>query len=374
VRNIVGGVVGGPLFKDRLFFFLNYEGRRDSQGASINAGTVPNASYRAGNLQYQANTGGSDVVVYTLTPDKIKSMDPQNIGNNAALLDLLDKYPQGDDPTQRDGLNNIGYRFPYTMHRTYNTYIARFDWNLDFSVTRGLHNGGSLEVSWIGRLAHRQLAQEDVAMSLNLTAGGTSYFAVARDLTVMARHNMSVTSVAPVPYWEQQFAGLDGQDIGLGDGPLTATQNVYALFANNLYNETYALYQLDLSGSLPNTNIGAGVNYPAFRYYHDQYSALYSWRSVGYSNFKALEAAYRQRFGGFHADLNYTFSKSLDITSQAERLGNSATTNYAQIMNSRIPNHLYGPSDSDVRHQIKSNFAWDLPRLSHWPPRKSADS
>jgi hypothetical protein len=40
------------------------------------------------------------------------------------------------------------------------------------------------------------------------------------------------------------------------------------------YNETYALYQLDTPGSLPNGNIGAGVNYPAFRYYHDQYSAL----------------------------------------------------------------------------------------------------
>ena len=105
-----------------------------------------------------------------------------------------------------------------------------------------------------------------------------------------------------------------------------------------------------------------GVNYPAFRYYHDQYSALYAWRSVGYSNFNALEAVYRQRFGaGLQADFNYTYSKSLDITSQAERLGNSAGTNYAQIMNTWEPNQLYGPSDYDVRHQINRNFVWDLP-------------
>jgi hypothetical protein len=82
---------------------------------------------------------------------------------------------------------------------------------------------------------------------------------------------------------------------------------------------------------------------------------------VGYSNFNALEAVYRQHFGGVQADFNYTLSKALDITSQAERLGNSATTNYAQIMNSWAPNQLYGPSDADVRHQLNSNFVWDLP-------------
>ena len=130
VRNIFGAAVGGPVLKDRFFYFLNYEGRRDSQGASVNAGTVPNDSYRGGNLQYQAiKSGGSDTV-YTLTPANIRSMDPQNIGNDAALLDLLNKYPEGNDPTQGDGLNSIGYRFPYTIHRKYDTYIARLDWNL----------------------------------------------------------------------------------------------------------------------------------------------------------------------------------------------------------------------------------------------------
>jgi hypothetical protein len=167
--------------------------------------------------------------------------------------------------------------------------------------------------------------------------------------------------VSPIGYWEQEFSGLDGQDVGLGYGPLTATQNIYALFLANLYNETYALYQLDTPGSLPNSDIGAGVNYPAFRFYHDQYSALYSWRSIANANFNALEAVYRQHFGGVQADFNYTYSKSLDIVSQAERLGNSGTTNYAQIMNSFIPNQLYGPSDYDVRHQFNTNFVWDLP-------------
>ena len=797
VRNIFGGDVGGHIIKDKLFYFLNYEGRRDSQGTSVNAGVVPTQTYRAGYLQYNyVNSTGGDSI-YTLSPTNIQNMDPQGIGNDAALLQVLNNYPQGNDPTQGDGLNSIGYRFPYTIHRKYDTYIARIDWNpgsgkhtffwrgnlqndrepsppafpgqppqttvltnskgyaagytwlintntvndlrygltrqgvdsagaadqpliyfslltdpvsskystafiipvqnlvdnltwtkhdhnfsfgadlrfiddqrssnaqsfpdgqmnqgwltrsstiansngpfdpevygypavdfanygneynaalmnlvgtitegdavynytktgstlplgaplkreyrwneyefyaqdtwraskeltltyglrysylqapaetsgtqvgtckvsgdtctpysltqyldaseaqgasggaannvgsigfnlngrynnapdfwtpekhdfaprlalafspapsggfwkkifgdqqssiragyslvydhfgagivqnfdttgsyglsthlsnapgsvpienaprftslnsvpqsllptpppgvfpaipatsgngsfaiswgldseiktpyshlFDFSISRQLPHGASLEVSWVGRYAHHLLAQEDVAMPLNLTVGGASYFTAAAQLAKMARANVPVTSITSVPYWEQEFGALDGQDIGMGYGPLTATQNVYALFLANLYNETYALYQLDTPGNLPNSNIGAGVSYPAFRYYHDQYSALYAWRSIGYSNFNALEIVYRQHFGGLEADFNYTFSKSLDITSQAERLGNSGTTNYSQIMNTWAPNQLYGPSDYDVRHQINSNFVWNLP-------------
>ncbi len=74
-----------------------------------------------------ASSGGD--TVYTLTPANIRSMDPQKIGNSDALLQILNSYPQGNDPTQGDGLNSIGYRFPYTIHRKYDTYIARLDWN-----------------------------------------------------------------------------------------------------------------------------------------------------------------------------------------------------------------------------------------------------
>ena len=284
---------------------------------------------------------------------------PRFTSISAVPQSLLPSAPAGGFPAVPAASGNGSFSISWGLDSAIKTPYSHL---IDFSIARELRNGSSLEISYVGRLAHRQLAQEDVAMPINLQAGGTSYFTPAAQLSKMARANVAVSSVTRDPYWEQVFGGLDGQDIGLGYGPMSATQNVYALFLSNLYNETYALYQLDTPGSLPNTNIGAGVNYPAFRYYHDQYSALYAWRSVGYANFNALEAVYRQRFGaGLQADFNYTYSKSLDITSQAERLGNSASTNYAQIMNSWQPNQLYGPSDYDVRHQINSNFIWDLP-------------
>jgi Carboxypeptidase regulatory-like domain len=64
IRNVFGGSVGGPILRERAFYFLNYEGRRDAEGESVFAGAVPTPSLRAGNIQY-VNSSGS---ITTLAP------------------------------------------------------------------------------------------------------------------------------------------------------------------------------------------------------------------------------------------------------------------------------------------------------------------
>ena len=47
-QNQFGGTFGGPIKKDRTFFFTSYEGRRIRQGISSDAVTVPSGDYRSG--------------------------------------------------------------------------------------------------------------------------------------------------------------------------------------------------------------------------------------------------------------------------------------------------------------------------------------
>jgi len=51
IRNIFGGSVGGPIKKDRLFLFLNYEGTRRSEAQSV-TDVVPSNTLRDGIMQY----------------------------------------------------------------------------------------------------------------------------------------------------------------------------------------------------------------------------------------------------------------------------------------------------------------------------------
>jgi hypothetical protein len=115
VRNQFGGSVGGKVVKDRVFYFLNYEERRDASGVST-VRAVPSDTLRQGNLTFLLTDGSTK----TLTPSDLRQVDPQNLGVSLAMQKVLNQYPHGNDPSfgEDGGLNFSGFRFNAPSHRT----------------------------------------------------------------------------------------------------------------------------------------------------------------------------------------------------------------------------------------------------------------
>ena len=140
-KKIYGGSFGGPVKKDRLFFFGNYERlTEDSETPLLR--NVPSLSMRDGVVIYPCADpgqcpGGSvqgfsdshSVAAgsYGLGPSQLATIDPLGIGPSKLASDYFKTYPTPNDPGI-DGVNLVGYRFAAPINNAFNTYIGRLDY------------------------------------------------------------------------------------------------------------------------------------------------------------------------------------------------------------------------------------------------------
>lgn len=127
-RNIFGGSLGGvvPNTKKKLYFFGNYEGRRDAYEQSV-LRVVPSLSLRQGIASYISRSGATVQV----GPQELANRLNYAPGVNRAALDLFNTYPLPNDTSAGDGINNSGYRFNAPLKDKYDTFIAKFDYVLN---------------------------------------------------------------------------------------------------------------------------------------------------------------------------------------------------------------------------------------------------
>lgn len=116
-RNNFGGSLGGPIRKDKLFLFANYEGYRQNLGLS-NVTFVPDTQARQGFLPDPSNPSG---------PRK-------NYGVASGVAPLFNLWPTQNGPALLDANGNqtgIGLAYSNPMQRIREDFgTARFDYNV----------------------------------------------------------------------------------------------------------------------------------------------------------------------------------------------------------------------------------------------------
>jgi hypothetical protein len=101
--NQFGGNVGGPIKRNKLFFFTNFEGLRQRQSSTF-TNQVPSQALR----------------------DRV-------IGTSPELREMIEAYPLGDRPTSDPNVDDIVRQF--SRKGTENSGMARIDYNLSDRTT-----------------------------------------------------------------------------------------------------------------------------------------------------------------------------------------------------------------------------------------------
>jgi hypothetical protein len=154
IRHTFSGGLGGPIIKDKVFFFYNYEGRRDASSRGVTT-VVPmaNPPGNDGNLgagvihySYCADAACDTTAVASLNATQTAAAynsvavnpgvagSPLNPAAQNVFQQAIAAFPS-NDPTQGDGLNTEGFRFNAPVPTRLNSHVAKFDFNLTKNQT-----------------------------------------------------------------------------------------------------------------------------------------------------------------------------------------------------------------------------------------------
>lgn len=154
VDNRFGASLGGNVLPDawKTYFYAHFEGRRRQEATFINR-LVPSSTLRQGILRFK--DGAGNIISYSLQPGSVAQLcgssgtgacDPRNLGMNPAINQLWQLEPAGNDTSQGDGLNTIGF-----------SSFGKFAVNDNLGLIRADHSFGS-RFHWTG--SYRQFTED----------------------------------------------------------------------------------------------------------------------------------------------------------------------------------------------------------------------
>jgi hypothetical protein len=241
------------------------------------------------------------------------------------------------------------------------TIVTPVNYSYNFSYARELGKGLSFETSYVGRFARQLLAQRDIMHFNNLrdVKSGQTFYEAMQHLIDLRYAGVPITSVGPIPFFENVLPGIAGTFAVLGQNrALTASQAAYRRIAlpsvggQNVTDYTFLQSNArwdDRPFSIFNNT-----------FVNPQYAALNAWSTFALSNYNSAQLSIRQRLSrDVTFDFNYTLAHSLDNASGLQNAGNFAASSL--IFNPLTPEQNYADSDFDIRHNITANWLVGLP-------------
>jgi len=273
-QNQMGGSIGGPVKRDKLFFYFNYEAIRTRQQTPVDD-VILTAPARSGIFTYR-DASGAVIQKNLLTLKGITSIDPlmQNLLNQVPGPQFINNGLVGD------GLNTSGYRFNQRDNEIRDNVTAKIDYNIstrhavsvaylwnrdttdrpdlenDYSVIPKAYNpthANFVATSW--RFTPTATITNELRAGFNLTYG---YFMTTQQFP---NGYYFTNTVFSDPVNEFQPQGRTTNTFALLDDAAWQHGRHYIQFG--FHGQNVRVRSYDAAGALPSYELGLGNGQPA---------------------------------------------------------------------------------------------------------------
>jgi hypothetical protein len=172
-QNEFGGTLGGPILRDRLFFFSDYQGLRLDASTPVTGVLIPNSAFRAGDLSALCTTGFDSSGVCADARQQVRFPGtsvavPFNRIPTAQISPIAQQFirlwPAPAAPGRNPGTSEVSFTRPTENH------LNRVNSRVDYQLSRAdqvfgvFHSQWGNGVTYVGNIvepASQQIARSD---------------------------------------------------------------------------------------------------------------------------------------------------------------------------------------------------------------------